>query len=130
MEFMQLPKDHDDLAPDGSEIRLLPAPMGGLCHCSLGPGRTSSPKRYQTVEEIWFFLRGEGEVWRKYGSASSVAPVGPSNGTHHLWKNETSHQSLVLSRVWSVIRPYVANLRCIPRHVDTHSLASSQPLCK
>jgi mannose-6-phosphate isomerase-like protein (cupin superfamily) len=76
MELMQLPKAYDYLAPDNSEIRLLPStPMGGLAHCTLPPGKTSSPKSHATVEEIWFFLRGEGEVWRKYGSASSVTPV-------------------------------------------------------
>jgi hypothetical protein len=39
-----LKPDADYLAPDGSEIRLLPAMKGGgLCHCTLPVGRTSSP---------------------------------------------------------------------------------------
>lgn len=76
METMRLPAKYDYLAPDGSEIRLLPTtPAGGLCHCTLPPGKTSSPKRHRKVEEIWFFLRGEGAVWRRYGSTSSVTPV-------------------------------------------------------
>src|SRR4051812_23644878 len=80
MELMLLPDKADYLAPDGSEIRLLPTtPAGGLVHCSIAPGKASEPKRHQTVEEIWYFLAGHGEVWRKYGSASSVTIV--SGGT-------------------------------------------------
>jgi mannose-6-phosphate isomerase-like protein (cupin superfamily) len=76
MELMTLAEDYDYLAPDGSEIRLLPTTsMGGLAHCTIGPGKTSRPTRHQTVEEIWFFLNGEGEVWRKYGSKSTVDSV-------------------------------------------------------
>jgi mannose-6-phosphate isomerase-like protein (cupin superfamily) len=29
------------------------------------------------VEEIWYFLQGRGEVWRKYGSTERVDEVGP-----------------------------------------------------
>src|SRR5262245_51925398 len=49
----------DTLAPDQSEIRLLPGlERGALCHCTLGPGRTSLAVRHRTVEEIWFCLAG------------------------------------------------------------------------
>lgn len=73
MDTMQLPDAADYLAPDGSQIRLLPTtPAGGLSHCTLPPGKTSLPVRHQTVEEVWFVLRGEGEMWRKYGQTSTV----------------------------------------------------------
>ena len=63
---MKLKTNADYLAPDGSEIRLLPAMSGGgLCHCTLPPGTTSSPVAHRKVEEIWYVLSGEGEVWRK-----------------------------------------------------------------
>ena len=42
--------------------------------------RVSSPMRHRTVEEIWFFLAGEGEVWRRRGQMESVVPV-QSNAT-------------------------------------------------
>lgn len=56
----------DYLAPDGSEIRLLPVMGGGgLCHCTLPPGKTSRPVAHHGVEEIWYVVSGEGEVWRQ-----------------------------------------------------------------
>ena len=66
-ETSTLKPDADYLAPDGSEIRLLPTMKGGgLCHCTLPAGKTSSPVVHRHVEEIWYILKGEGEVWRKY----------------------------------------------------------------
>jgi len=29
----------------------------------LGPGGVSRPVRHRTVEEVWYFLSGSGEVW-------------------------------------------------------------------
>jgi mannose-6-phosphate isomerase-like protein (cupin superfamily) len=56
---------HDYLAPDGSEIRLLTSlPRGGLAHCTLPAGATSASVRHRTVDEIWFFLEGNGQLWR------------------------------------------------------------------
>lgn len=60
-----LKQDADYHAPDGSEIRLLPTMTGGgLCHCTLPVGKTSLPVAHKHVEEIWYVLEGEGEVWR------------------------------------------------------------------
>lgn len=56
----------DTLAPDGSEIRLLVEHRGSsMCEVCLPPGGVSIPVRHRTVEEIWYFLAGEGEVWRQ-----------------------------------------------------------------
>ncbi len=76
MDVMQLPEQPDYNAPDGSEIRLLPqTPAGGLAHCSLPAGRSSSAVRHRTVEEIWFVLGGEGQLWRKYGQTASITAL-------------------------------------------------------
>lgn len=57
--------ERDYLAPDGSEIRLLvEGTHGGLAHCTLPAGATSSPVRHRTVEELWYVLEGSGEIWR------------------------------------------------------------------
>ena len=73
---------YDTLAPDGSRIRLLPALDGGsMVHCSLAPGQVSSPVRHRSVEEIWYFLRGTGELWRKPAEAASGAVVPVGRGT-------------------------------------------------
>jgi mannose-6-phosphate isomerase-like protein (cupin superfamily) len=63
--FTDPAQEPDHIAPDGSEIRLLTQlPSGGLAECTLMPGRVSSPVRHRIVEELWYFLEGEGEVWR------------------------------------------------------------------
>lgn len=71
-----LPQKQDYLAPDGSEIRLLPKLRGGgMAHCSLPPGKTSSAVYHKTVEELWYFISGEGQVWRKLGEKEEVVEV-------------------------------------------------------
>jgi mannose-6-phosphate isomerase-like protein (cupin superfamily) len=73
-----LPKDHDYLAPDTSEIRLLPnVGGGGLCHCTLPPGTVSNPVYHKTVEEIWYSISGKGQVWRKDGEQEEITEVQP-----------------------------------------------------
>jgi mannose-6-phosphate isomerase-like protein (cupin superfamily) len=70
-----LPEACDYLAPDGSEIRLLPEVAGGgLCHCALPAGHTSRAVRHRTVDEIWYVLSGDGEVWRE---GVGEQPLGP-----------------------------------------------------
>ena len=72
----ELPEAYDILAPDGSEIRLLKdVESGSMVHCVLPPGHTSIAVRHQTVEEIWHFLSGIGEVWRKLSDAEIVDKV-------------------------------------------------------
>src|SRR5262245_50690493 len=36
-----------------------------MAHFALAPGRASRAVTHRTVEEIWFFLSGSGEMWRK-----------------------------------------------------------------
>ncbi|MCY3978469.1 MAG: cupin domain-containing protein [Chloroflexi bacterium] len=65
--------EYDLLAPDGSEIRLLHRLSGAsVVHCALPVGAVSIPVRHRTVEEVWFFLAGEGQVWRKQGEREQV----------------------------------------------------------
>ena len=67
----------DYLAPDGSEIRLLPTTKGGgLSLCTLPAGTTSSPVAHHQVEEIWYVASGEGEIWRKNAMAEETVHVG------------------------------------------------------
>ena len=65
-------------APDGSEIRLLTATSrGSMVHCTLPPGGVSQAMRHRTVEEVWHFLAGRGEVWRRLEGQEEVTPVAP-----------------------------------------------------
>jgi mannose-6-phosphate isomerase-like protein (cupin superfamily) len=78
-QTMTLPARPDAVAPDGSDVRLLLAVAGvGLAHFELGPGETSIAVEHRTVQEIWYFLRGMGEMWRR--SADHEEIVGLSAG--------------------------------------------------
>ena len=75
-ETKRLPQDYDYLAPDGSEIRLLTQVQGGgLCHCALPEAGVSEPVYHKTVEELWYCISGQGEVWRKQGFREEITPV-------------------------------------------------------
>jgi mannose-6-phosphate isomerase-like protein (cupin superfamily) len=64
-QVVRLPAHWDVLAPDGSEIRLLPEiEAAGSAHCQLAPGLISTAVHHRTVSETWFVLDGAGELWR------------------------------------------------------------------
>lgn len=76
MQTLTVAERYDVLAPDSSEIRLLVSTdRGSMVHCTLAAGRTSLAVRHRTVEEVWHFLGGRGEVWRKLGGEEQVVAV-------------------------------------------------------
>ena len=78
MQTKYLPQAYDCLAPDGSEIRVLAATeRGSFVHCTLPPGAVSQAVAHRLVEEIWYFIRGRGQVWRKLGELEEVVDVFP-----------------------------------------------------
>lgn len=64
-----------------------------MVHCSLPPGQTSVAVAHRTVEEIWYFLAGRGEVWRRLGEREGVVEVSPGTslsipcGAHFQFRN-------------------------------------------
>jgi len=73
-----LPAARDVVAPDGSDVRiLLGLAGGGMAHFELAPGRISGAVTHRTVEEIWFVIQGEGEMWRKQGARETVEKLRP-----------------------------------------------------
>jgi mannose-6-phosphate isomerase-like protein (cupin superfamily) len=74
----RLPVAPDAIAPDGSDVRILLRLDGGsMAHFELAPGQTSVAVAHRTIEEIWYFLSGRGEMWRKSGDRETVEPVDP-----------------------------------------------------
>jgi mannose-6-phosphate isomerase-like protein (cupin superfamily) len=68
------------LAPDTSEIRLLAnGERGGFAHCLLPAGRVSSAVRHRTVEELWYVLEGEGEIWQARDNEERIDAVRPGD---------------------------------------------------
>jgi mannose-6-phosphate isomerase-like protein (cupin superfamily) len=73
---MRMPAATTKLAPDGTEVRkLLALRGGGMARFELAPGQISRAVVHRTVEEIWLFVSGRGEMWRSQGEREEVAPV-------------------------------------------------------
>src|SRR6516165_6558962 len=90
----RLPVGRDVIAPDGSDVRILLGLAGGsMAHFELAPEETSIAVAHRTVEEIWFFLGGCGEMWRKQGEREEVVSVDPGvcitipHGTHFQFRS-------------------------------------------
>lgn len=74
-----LPANRDVVAPDGSDVRVLLGVRGGsLAHFELATGQTSIAVRHRSVEEVWYFLSGQGEMWRRSGDDEEVVAVSPA----------------------------------------------------
>jgi mannose-6-phosphate isomerase-like protein (cupin superfamily) len=66
MRLVRLPAEPDAIAPDGSAVRVLAgASRGSMAVFELAAGETSAAVRHRTVEELWYFLGGRGEMWRR-----------------------------------------------------------------
>jgi mannose-6-phosphate isomerase-like protein (cupin superfamily) len=88
-ESRQLPDAPDAVAPDGSDVRvLLRLARGGMAHFELGAGRVSRAVAHRTVDEIWYVLRGQGQMWRRQSGREETVSLGPGTcvsipvGTH------------------------------------------------
>src|SRR5260370_30290663 len=67
----------DAIAPDGSEVRVLCAlSRGAMATFTLMPGAVSKAVAHRTIEEVWYFIRGRGRLWRKSGDAEEVTEIG------------------------------------------------------
>ncbi len=72
----RLPIEISEVAPDGSDVRVLLGVDGGLMgHYELAPGRVAKAVANRTIEEIWFVLSGRGEMWRKQGERAEVVTL-------------------------------------------------------
>lgn len=93
-ETKKLPRVPDAIALDGSHVRILLKVNGGsMAHFELPPGETSRAVIHSSVEEIWYFLSGEGEMWRKQGDDEEIALLEPGlsitipSGTHFQFRS-------------------------------------------
>jgi mannose-6-phosphate isomerase-like protein (cupin superfamily) len=68
----------DAIAPDGSEVRILAATSrGSMAQFKLPSGQTSLAVAHRTVEEVWYFTAGQGQMWRKSSTAEEAVDVTP-----------------------------------------------------
>jgi mannose-6-phosphate isomerase-like protein (cupin superfamily) len=54
---------------------LLATRRGSFAHFTLPGGQTSIAVEHQTVEEIWFFVGGRGEMWRASAGGEETVPL-------------------------------------------------------
>ncbi|CAF1089917.1 unnamed protein product [Adineta steineri] len=72
----RLPINPDIVAPDGSLVRNLLSTNGGsMAQFDLPPGMISNAVEHRNVYEIWYFLSGQGEFWRKQNDKEEVVNV-------------------------------------------------------
>ncbi|MRD46381.1 cupin domain-containing protein [Caenimonas koreensis DSM 17982] len=73
---MQLPVLPTVVAPDGSQVRVLPALAGaGMAHFRLLPGQVAKAVTHRTVEEIWYIVEGSGQMWRRQGEREEIVAL-------------------------------------------------------
>jgi mannose-6-phosphate isomerase-like protein (cupin superfamily) len=76
MDTVVLPDARDAIAPDGSDVRVLVrGERGSMAHFQLAAGQTSIAVQHRRVEEVWCFVGGRGEVWRRREREESVVDV-------------------------------------------------------
>jgi len=74
----ELSGEPDVVAPDGADVRVLGGVgRGGMAHFELAAGQVSVPVRHRTVDEIWYFVDGRGEMALRHGDVEEVVAVGP-----------------------------------------------------
>jgi mannose-6-phosphate isomerase-like protein (cupin superfamily) len=74
----RLPAAPDVVAPDGSDVRVLLQLAGGsMAHFELAAGQTSRAVAHRSVDEIWYILRGSGQMWRRQDSQEEVTNLEP-----------------------------------------------------
>jgi mannose-6-phosphate isomerase-like protein (cupin superfamily) len=93
-DTMPLPGSPDVVAPDGSDVRvLLQLGRGGMAHFELGADRVSRAVAHHSVDEIWYILRGQGQMWRRQAEREETVTLEPGTcvsipaGTHFQFRS-------------------------------------------
>jgi mannose-6-phosphate isomerase-like protein (cupin superfamily) len=96
-DTMQLPGGPDAVAPDGSDVRvLLRLGRGSMAHFELAAGRVSRAVAHRSVEEIWYVLHGQGQMWRRQDERQETVALRPGTcvsipaGTHFQFRADGS----------------------------------------
>lgn len=75
------PAERDGVAPDGLDVRVLvQCNAGSMAHFELAPNEVSVAVSHRTLDEMWYFIGGEGELWRRSERDSEEKTVPVSAG--------------------------------------------------
>src|SRR6266498_3520291 len=66
-------------SPLGAYVRyLMDGPHGNMIHSTVPPGMVGRACRFRSIDEYWFVLSGEGEIWRRATDGrESITPLIP-----------------------------------------------------
>ena len=91
----QISTGPDVIAPDGSEVRILAiSPRGSMAQFLLPAGKISIAVAHRTVEELWVFTLGQGQLWRKNNNFETIETIVPGLSisilpdTHFQFRND------------------------------------------
>lgn len=66
MKETTLPPAADAKSPAGADIRfIMDGATGNMIHSTVPPGQINKATVHETVNEFWFVLEGDGEIWRR-----------------------------------------------------------------
>jgi len=86
-------KVRDAVAPDGSDVRVLVGcDRASMAHFELAPHQTSVAVAHRTLDELWYFLRGRGEMWRRSERTGDEETVAVHAGVALTIPSHTSFQ--------------------------------------
>jgi mannose-6-phosphate isomerase-like protein (cupin superfamily) len=95
----------DEIAPDGSQVRLLLAMRGGsMAHFTIPQGHTIRAVKHQTVDEMWYIVGGRGVMWRSFDGTQKEIELKPRLavsipvGTIFQVKNEGTNDLCVIGQ--------------------------------
>ena len=78
MKTTTLPAEPHAKSPAGADIRFLMASQtGNMIHSTVPPHQTNRATVHATVNEFWYVLEGQGEIWRDDGDGGSVTALVP-----------------------------------------------------
>lgn len=99
----ELPPEPIEIAPDGSSVRvLMRTERASVVLCTLAAGAISRPVRHNSVEEIWYCLRGSGRLWRQNSAGANLDELAPGRlcaitpGTCFQFRNDAAEPLEIL----------------------------------
>ncbi len=75
---------------------LLQLGRGSMAHFQLRAGRVSRPVAHHSVDEIWYILHGQGQMWRRQAQRQETVPLRSGTcvsipaGTHFQFRADSS----------------------------------------
>jgi mannose-6-phosphate isomerase-like protein (cupin superfamily) len=78
MKTITLAAKADKKSPAGADVRfIMSSDTGGMIHSTVPAMQINKAVVHSSVNEIWYILEGQGEIWRSDGKQSQVTTLEP-----------------------------------------------------